>query len=593
MSLIMKWLISWRVSFPRMLMTLLYGLLALQTAALLIMVAWTAGDQRHTMEQAMRRTNAQLINYLDSTMAEVDTYTKYYLTDGEFQRIINKPLMNEHEPEYASAQVYVKGLMRRHITLSVNIVGVTAYTSSGQLYDTTGGSADYLNCLEGIRADMEAQGRETHESGPVNVSIHRRFMPVMMLTQRLKNLYTGETIGFIHYAIGVKQLMDRLLLETSGSVNSLNALLVANGDIVYSNSDIRPSGEQAYALDKGEAAFTVRMNDKEKYLLLSQWSERHQMHIIQCEQYDRLMISILDAILLIVLLNICLLAIYALVFRVMTRMARQDFSYVEEFIRKSDRNAALPAEPMFFKETSALLKAYQSVSARLYDTQERETRTLFMKNEMETRYLEAQINPHFIYNSLNLISSLALLDGNANIHSMASNMARLLYYNLKGNRVITVREEIMQVERYISIQNMRFPGRFEVSITLDDDMLNRSIRRFALQPIVENAMTHGIERAAGYLHLWISGEVNGRQCVITIENDGLPLEPERIREINERMYKNEYALNPEDGTAMGIGLINVHIRLKQEYGEYGWVLLEERLGGRGLRARVGFEAREA
>lgn len=243
---------------------------------------------------------------------------------------------------------------------------------------------------------------------------------------------------------------------------------------------------------------------------------------------------------------------------------------------------------MFFEEMEDLLRAYRGVSEGLHAAQEREKQILRQKQEMELRYLEAQINPHFICNSLNLISSLALLENNLNINEMAANLAHLLYFNLKGERIVTVREEMEQVERYIAIQSMRFPERFIVSVDLPEELLGCRICRFALQPVVENAMSHGMERSKSRVHLWIAGHVEGERCRIVVENDGVAPGSARIAEINHRLMRGEDEVSFEPGRDSGIGLMNVHVRLRREYGEEGWVRLEERPDGRGLRVIIGF-----
>ena len=155
-----------------------------------------------------------------------------------------------------------------------------------------------------------------------------------------------------------------------------------------------------------------------------------------------------------------------------------------------------------------------------------------------------------------------------------------------------MREEMEQVERYVAIQSMRFPERFIVSVDLPEELQGCRICRFALQPVVENAMSHGMERSRQKVHLWIGGNVAGGRCRIVVENDGVTPGSARIAQINRRLSRGEDEVSFEPGGDSGIGLMNVHIRLRREYGENGWVRLEERPDGRGLRVVIGFLTNE-
>lgn len=593
----MEWLRRRRVSLPRVLMVVLYGLLALQTASLLIVVLNTAREQTAAVHQAMRNANAQILTYMDSVLKDVAAYDSYYLTDSRFLSILNAESMQSGTGAYAQAQVYVKSLLRRHIVLAPSIVGITVYTSVGQIYDSTGSDESYLSALAAIREDMRAQNLNTSVTAPKPLSIHRRTHWCVTLTNRLADLYTRRTLGFIHYDVGLQDLLDNFLHRDQDMGYTLQTYLFSGESLVYSNGEFPlPSTQWTSERDlkrlltqqDEEVSFRFRADSGETYLLLSTYSPRYGIRLVQCEEYSSLATSIRDAVLLIVLLGGCMLAIWGIAISVLGLMVRKDTARTKAFILGAALDTPLPQEPMFFEEMEDLLRAYRGVSEGLHAAQEREKQILRQKQEMELRYLEAQINPHFICNSLNLISSLALLENNLNINEMAANLAHLLYFNLKGERIVTVREEMEQVERYIAIQSMRFPERFIVSVDLPEELLGCRICRFALQPVVENAMSHGMERSKSRVHLWIAGHVEGERCRIVVENDGVAPGSARIAEINHRLIRGEDEVSFEPGRDSGIGLMNVHVRLRREYGEEGWVRLEERPDGRGLRVIIGF-----
>ena len=105
--------------------------------------------------------------------------------------------------------------------------------------------------------------------------------------------------------------------------------------------------------------------------------------------------------------------------------------------------------------------------------------------------LQFQINPHFLYNALNTISSIAQLQDVDYIPEIASGLSDMFRYNIDGREIVSIREEITQTENYMCIQKIRFPERFSVEISVEEELLDCKILKFILQPIVENSYKYG------------------------------------------------------------------------------------------------------
>ena len=188
------------------------------------------------------------------------------------------------------------------------------------------------------------------------------------------------------------------------------------------------------------------------------------------------------------------------------------------------------------------------------------------KRRLELEVLQNQVNPHFLHNTLNSLKVMASLQKAEGIKQMVSALGRLLMYISKNTaETITLEEEISLLNDYIYIQNMRYQGRIQLNYKLDDEKyLNRKIIKFTLQPIVENAIFHGIEpkRDAGRIDINVSER--GGHLVICVRDDGVGMTPEEI----------ESALAPSHSAKTrglsGIGIRNVNERIKLTYGrEYG------------------------
>ena len=178
----------------------------------------------------------------------------------------------------------------------------------------------------------------------------------------------------------------------------------------------------------------------------------------------------------------------------------------------------------------------------------------------EVRMLRAQINPHFIYNTLNSIKMMAVMQGSRGIQNMTEALGSILRSSLsKAEEQIILREELALLEQYIYIQNIRYKGNIEYEVDVQDEsLLDLRLQRFLLQPLIENAILHGIEAAphhGGTIRLTAWREK--REIYISVEDDGAGIPPE----ILQRLQRHERV------TQGSIGVHNVDERLRMLYGE--------------------------
>jgi two-component system sensor histidine kinase YesM len=181
--------------------------------------------------------------------------------------------------------------------------------------------------------------------------------------------------------------------------------------------------------------------------------------------------------------------------------------------------------------------------------------------EAEYKHLQSRINPHFLYNCLFYIVSMAKKSPEAVI-SMAKNLSDFYrYITRKAGETTTMADELRLVESYLEVQSLR-NTRLSYSIDLPSAMLGLSVPSLLLQPIVENAVVHGIEQKRDAGKILIHGVISGSQHIITIDDDGVGLDGEELKSLSDRVYAS-YKSSDE----MGCGLRNVHHRLANRYGK--------------------------
>ena len=186
--------------------------------------------------------------------------------------------------------------------------------------------------------------------------------------------------------------------------------------------------------------------------------------------------------------------------------------------------------------------------------------------------LKSQINPHFLFNTLNMIACMAKLEEAVTTERMISSMSSLFLYNLKtSEQIVTLARELKVVQDYMYIQQMRFGSRILYSCDLKVDAEQAMIPAFTLQPVVENAMVHGLSKKeqGGRVHVRIWEQ--GKRLVISVADTGLGMSEERLAEVTEAMKERRTS-------RIGIGLGNIYKRIHMMYkqGEFRIASIEGR-----------------
>ncbi len=211
----------------------------------------------------------------------------------------------------------------------------------------------------------------------------------------------------------------------------------------------------------------------------------------------------------------------------------------------------------------------------------REERTQRELKGAELKSLQAQINPHFLYNTLDMIKWMSRRGMADEIEELLNSLATFYRLSLSsGRETISVREELHHVELYTRIQNMRFRGAIEFAIGVDEAVMEFGILRVTLQPLVENAILHGInEKPDKRGHIRITGSLAGKDVVLAVADDGVGIEQWRLASL----------LDASDSRRGGFGVRNIHERYRLFYGDaYG--LSFASTAGAGTTATVRFAA---
>lgn len=200
---------------------------------------------------------------------------------------------------------------------------------------------------------------------------------------------------------------------------------------------------------------------------------------------------------------------------------------------------------------------------------------LLVKNT-EIRALQNQINAHFIYNVLESIKMMAEIEEKYDISDAITALGKLLRYSMRwtsGN--VTVGEELEYIRNYLSLINLRFDYEIYLSENMPEMIYRQEIPKLSLQPIVENAIYHGIEEMAEDTSIYIKGFVEDKDCIIQITDAGKGMSEEEVEQL---LRKINGELEASGGSGNGIGLKNVQDRIKVSFGERYGIEIASKLG---------------
>jgi two-component system sensor histidine kinase YesM len=211
----------------------------------------------------------------------------------------------------------------------------------------------------------------------------------------------------------------------------------------------------------------------------------------------------------------------------------------------------------------------------LYERQERK------KREAELRALQEHIKPHFLYNTLDTIQWMARKENSSDIAEMVESLSRLFRIGLSnGRELISVEDEIAHIRSYLTIQQIRYRDKLSYSITSPEAIQRYRVLKLIIQPIVENAIYHGIKERRGMGHVHIEVLDDADSILIRIEDDGKGMDEATLEQVRAKLaqrFEAQDALESESQQG-GYGMLNVQARMKLTFGEAYGISIESTLG---------------
>lgn len=359
--------------------------------------------------------------------------------------------------------------------------------------------------------------------------------------------------------------------ERDGKV--FNFIVDGNGRIITFGDEPYRIGDVVTDVNKGDA---VKGEDYELYYKKATGlpSSAFGIYILHDDELDWDIVNVADMSSLsasltrqLFLMLIVGIAVIAIVLFLSTKMSKDLIRSVRQIVKGMEQTQDGDLSVRIYKDTNMPLEI-ESIADGFNDTLEKLNEAITRQQEAQIVALEAQINPHFLYNTLDTINWMAIDRDEYDISNAISSLATILRYAIvNSNGEVSIREESEWIKKYIYLQQYRVKNRFSCSINVAPDTMDAGIHKLLLQPFVENAIVHGFEKDIQDAELVINIEKKDENVEIRIEDNGAGMEDELMEKINNGIYE-------DTGSKSSIGLKNAATRLKMYYGKVGSLRIE-------------------
>ena len=407
---------------------------------------------------------------------------------------------------------------------------------------------------------------------------------VITLSRGIRN-YTGEgdSDGVVFIDLNYSAISE-LCTQNSVGTKGYVFILDQDGNIVY-----HPQQQQLYnelqtenislIMNAKTDVVTAGKGDDEKIYALSH-SETTGWTIVGCMNMSELLKNSRKARSIYVLVALGLIAVALVISSEIARNITFPIQKLRDSMKRVQKGDFSAAEIEVYSdnEIGSLTRSFNVMTHKIQDLMAQNIQEQEQKRKIELKALQSQINPHFLYNTLDSIIWMAEGKKNEEVVLMTASLARLLRQSISiENELVTIGQEVEYVRSYLTIQKMRYKDKLEFEINVDPRITHAKIIRLVLQPIVENAIYHGLKYKESKGMLKVHGYELGERIIIDITDDGVGMDEETLKHIYDK-HKVNYHSN-------GVGVYNVQQRLVLYYGkEYGIIYHSEK--GKGTTATV-------
>lgn len=499
-----------------------------------------------------------------------------------FNKIVQDYLLEEKLDDkyeiFKEVDKYVNNMMN----LKEGIIDIAIKSSDGSIYYKKEGSnisADRDFILKD-RVSIYYSGMEEYDD---NKDYKKCFVVATNVFSIDPNRRYNENIGTIYLFLDVNSIVGNTEKILSKQTNTNLYLIDRNGKIFLSNDNRVDENVEELNLD--EETFLDKVND-ERYIvgmaklpyidgkIVSRIPKNELLYDISVIKKRQIMIIIIAFLILAIPFSITIRNIIRPLRKFKIFTAKINSGNMKGLKSKIDLGGYSEMVSVSH-EFNSMMEEVNSLTHRLLNTSSKLYEAELETKQAELAYLRSQINPHFLYNTLESIKGIAADNEVPEIINMTKALGKVFKYSAKGSDTVLLEEEVKVVKSYIYIQLIRFENRFSVTYNISDEALLCNVPKMILQPIVENSIFYGLEPLRDKGELTIDAKLDSEDnLIIVVEDNGKGMDDVSLTNIRKQLDNDDSSTLWEN--TRSIGLSNVNNRIRLRYGKgYGLTIDSE------------------
>uniref|UniRef100_UPI00405774CA sensor histidine kinase n=1 Tax=Acetatifactor sp. TaxID=1872090 RepID=UPI00405774CA len=533
------------------------------------------------LEYSLKSSYDDIIKNVDN----INMSTQFFLSDKSLIEYLEK-INNNEEISYTEMMNFYNvniSSLERMVNSNPNIYQIRVYVDNENMEEMMPILYRY------DRMERLAWGKQADVSGWKYNYVDAIFEAyVMNQEQRLMALvtpitnYSDENLGILEVAVEMDLMFPKLYESNKSEIY----FFVDNWGKIYCSGENREyileylewnSPEEEAELAGNELVINEMKWKYDSLLVGSQYIKelegtlvciynlQEEIGQLHTNRNNFLLIVIVISVVLVYLINYLVKRLLAQFYEVLQSVRE---------VQSGDLNVVITGKGN--SETAELGHQINKMMERIRQLMEDNLNRELLVKDSEIRALQNQINAHFIYNVLESIKMMAEIDEKYDISDAITSLGKLLRYSMRWTSgKVTVGEELEYVKNYLALMNLRFDYEIYLSLNIPEIVMHQEIPKMSLQPIVENAIVHGIEQIAENTNIYVKGTIIDSECIIDVTDCGRGMTEQEVAELH-RKINGEIEMESNKGN--GIGLKNVQDRIRINYGEKYGIIISSRLG---------------
>ena len=558
-------------------MTLLSTLVPLLFLGLLsYTIASNLTEEKATMSG--EDTLQQLKTYLEFMVQDVENMSVFLIGNKEVQEYLLKPERNFIEKDSITGFLTNLAFSKKYIA-NINLKA----ENDGEIVSTTAKKQTANQNIFELNPGDHNEKSKRWSSLDMDLTA-TGFQRLLTFSRSIRSLHEFREIGQL--AISLDQpFISNHLQQTSLGGNGFILLLDENDHIIagprdeWLNSHVRNHIANVELMEDEHGFYKGGTKDDQKTILYANLAnvDWKLVGVIPTKEYrsenSYFLVLLTGAICFAMLLGIGLVLF-------LTQKVIAPLTELTRALKKSSPEEPVSKLPVNSNdEVGQLIKSYNSLNKQIEQLMDQVKLNESLKKEVDLLALQAQINPHFLYNTLSSIQWMALMNKDSKTAEMVSSLSDFLRFSLNnGKEFCAVSQEIAHVENYVNVQSIRYPDKFDVQIEVDPALQTKLMLKLLLQPLIENAMLHGILKKEGIGKITVFAELHDKRMTFTVTDNGVGMNDEQLKTLCTKISSDKELFNPDQGTSGGFGLRNVQKRLVLHYGENAGLKINSKEG---------------